>query len=230
MNFSTVGVMALAMLLAAQALAQKPAPDQTPPATVAAQPADRTIPAAAAEPAARSGELTKGAASVVEVLASLARFDQDGRNAAQKVGFELPQSAINDYLAYALRQRPRPGISSVKIALLPNNEVAAMVEIDFDAVQKWNSELLPPPLRPILSGKQTVRANISFSASNGSLTYTVKEMFAPDGKPIQKKVVDGLLQALGARQPESYVQGDPIPLPFGLKRVWTERQVLGGNT
>ena len=52
----------------------------------------------------------------------------------------------------------------------------------------------------------------------------------PDGKAMVGKVVSSLMQALGSRQPESIDPGKPSPLPFGLKRVWTEKQLLCGET
>jgi len=40
----------------------------------------------------------------------------------------------------------------------------------------------------------------------------------------------GVLQTLGSRQPENFNPDKPIPLPFGLKKVWTEKQLLCGET
>jgi hypothetical protein len=42
--------------------------------------------------------------------------------------------------------------------------------------------------------------------------------------------MSAVLQALGSRQPESYDTAKPIPLPFGLKRIWTGKQSIYGET
>jgi hypothetical protein len=39
-----------------------------------------------------------------------------------------------------------------------------------------------------------------------------------------------VLQALGSHQPESYDTAKPIPLPYGLKRIWTDKQLICGET
>ncbi|MBZ5623062.1 MAG: hypothetical protein LAQ69_30695 [Acidobacteriia bacterium] len=164
----------------------------------------------------------------MDLLASLAKFDQNGRNPSQKVGFELPESTVNAYLAYSLSLRPRPGIRSVKVALFPKNQVSIDVEIDFDAIQQWNSWMVPDALRAVLSGPKQIRLNAEFEADNGLLTVTWKDARSPTG--ILNNVLAGLLQSIGSHQPESYDTTKPLPLPFGLKRIWTEKQLIGGQT
>jgi hypothetical protein len=171
-----------------------------------------------------------GVALVEDLLGSLARFDQNGRDPAQKLGFEIPETAVNEYLAYALRNRPRPGISAITVTLLPRNEVAATITIDFDAVQKWNPEILPEPLRPLFTGKLALRMNTQVSSKDGSFTFVLKDVRRTDGTAIRNQVVTDVLRALGSRQPESYNPDGPMTLPFGLKRVWIEKQLLCGET
>ncbi len=189
------------------------------------------IPAPTAAPAADppTGEITQGAMQVADLLVSLARFDQNGR-VTQRIGFEIPERAVNEYLAYSLRNRPRPGISSIRVTLLPKNDIAATVEIDFSSVLQWNPEILPEPLRPLLSGKLTVQLNAHFESGNGTFNLTLKDAHGPDGKILENQIVSALMQAIGSHQPESYDAARPITLPFGLKRVWTDKQSLQGET
>jgi hypothetical protein len=210
----------------------------TPSATTPAVPA-ATIPAtpklgAAAAPvpviAPASGESTQGAMQITDLLASLARFDRDGRVAAQKIGFEIPERAVNEYLAYSLRNKPRPGISAITVSLLPKNDISAMIEIDFNSVTEWNPEILPEPLRPLLSGKRTIQLNAHFESKNGTFTFSLKDVHGPDGKLLVNKIMTDLIQSIGSRQPESYDAAKPLPLPFGLRRVWTEKQSVMGET
>ena len=43
--------------------------------------------------------------------------------------------------------------------------------------------------------------------------------------------MDGMVQVIGLHQPELYNIGQqPIPLPFGLQRLWCEKQLLNGET
>jgi hypothetical protein len=177
-----------------------------------------------------SGDSTQGAMQIADLLASLTRFDRDGRVSAQKIGFEVPERAINEYLAYSLRNRPRPGIGAIRVTLLPKNDISATIEIDFNAIKQWVPELLPEPLRPLLSGKQALQVNAHFESKGGTFTFTLKDVHGPDGKPLANKIMTDLLQSLGSHQPESYDAAKPISLPFGLKRVWTEKQAVGGET
>jgi hypothetical protein len=180
--------------------------------------------------APRSGESTQGAMQIVDLLASLARFDRDGRVAAQKIGFEIPEQAVNEYLAYSLRNRPRPGIGAITVTLLPNNDISAVIAMDFNSIQQWDPEILPEPLRPLLSGKRDIQVNAHFEARNGSFTFVLKDAHGPDGQPLANKTMTALLRSIGSRQPESYDTAKPIPLPFGLKRVWTAKQAVCGET
>ena len=167
---------------------------------------------------------------VQDILSSLAKYDQEGRPSKQKMGFEIPERALNEYLAWSLRNRPRPGVDSMKVVLLPKNQMSTEAEIDFDAIQKWNPEILPALLRPLLKGKQTMKADVEFESSGGSCSFKLRTTQGPDGKAIVNKIMETLLQALGSQQPESYDTAKPLPLPYGLKRIWTEKQLMCGET
>jgi hypothetical protein len=192
-------------------------------------PAPKVEKSAAAAPAA-SPEFSPGVNMIQDLLSSLGKFDQEGRPAGRKVGFEIPERALNEYLAYTLRNRPRPGITSMTVTLLPKNQISSDVEIDFDAVQKWNPGIFPEALRGFLTGKRTVHTEVKFEVKNGAISFDLKDATGPDGKAILNKVMTAVLQALGSRQPESYDTSKPIPLPFGLKRIWTDKQLICGET
>jgi len=167
---------------------------------------------------------------VVDMLATLSRFDQDGRAAGQKIGFQFPERAVNEYLAFALRSRPRPGISAITVKLLTRNDISATVDVDFSSVSQWNAELLPEALRSVLTGTRRLEVNGHFESSNGTIQFTLKDAHGPDGKALAAKIMNDLMQAIGSRQPEAYDAAKPLPLPFGLKRVWTDKQSLCGET
>jgi hypothetical protein len=226
-HFPTATLSALLVVLVAPsgASAQDPIaiPAESKRATAPASPAKMAA-------AASSGEATQGSMQILDLLASLARFDRNGRDPAQKLGFEIPERAVNEYLAYVLRTRPRPGISAITISLLPNNDVSGVVEIDFNTVKQWDPELLPEALRPLFSGRQTIKVNAHIESRNSTFTVVFKDVQGPDGKPLSNKLITDLLQTIGSRQPESYDTAKPMPLPFGLKRVWTGKQSVCGET
>jgi hypothetical protein len=190
-------------------------------------------PAQAPAQASAPAQPAKAASSdwmVRDVLSSLTRFDQDGRNPANKVSFELPEKAVNDYLVYALHEHPRPGISSMTVNLLPRNEIALSVELDFDAVPRSELQGVPELLRPMVTGKRTFKLNAGFDSSNGTIRFHVRDAKGPEGTAIPQKMLGEALRAIGSRQPESYDPEKPNPLPFGVQRVWTEKQLICGET
>src|ERR1051325_5303104 len=200
------------------------APCPPPPAT-----APKSAKTAAPAPPAAAPEFSPGVNMIQDLLSSLGKFDEDGRPAGRKVGFEIPERALNEYLAYTLRNRPRPGINSMTVTLLPKNQISSDLEIDFDAVQKWSPGIFPEALRGFLTGKRTVHTEVKFEVKNGAVSFDLKDSTGPDGKAIVNKVMTAVLQALGSRQPESYDTSKPIPLPFGLKRIWTDKQLICGE-
>jgi hypothetical protein len=205
-----------------------PAPASAPAvAPTASVPAPAIAPSV---PAAPTGEATQGVAQIQDLLDSLARYDKNGRAPEQKVGFEIPEKAVNEYLAYILHRNPRPGVASALVTLGSRNDVIAVVEMDFDAVQQWSPEIFPEPLRPVLRGRRAVRLNAQFEARNGEITFTVKEARLADGTSLASPVVASLLQALGQHQPEAYDTTKPIRLPFGLKRLWIDKRAVCGET
>ena len=168
---------------------------------------------------------------LLDLLASLWAYDRNGRSRqAQQISFEIPEGEINEYLAYSLLVVRRPGIERVSVELLPHNEIRAMAVIDFDAIGRWNPGTVPLRLQPALSGKREISLDAQFEAHDGILNFTLKAAQDREHKPIPKSVAESILRSLGAQQPEQYDTSEPIRLPFGLQRVWTESQMLCGNT
>ena len=220
-----IGVASLVTMLAVLSMA---AP-QTSPKPAAANILAKTP--ADALPAPLPGDKTAGVDQVLQVIGWLDRYDRDGRKAANKINFQLPESVVNEYLAYALRINPRPGVSSVTVKLLPNNQISSVVWIDFDAIAKWNSWVLPAPLRLLLNGKKAVRVDAQMDVRGGVFNYTLKSAYGPAGDAIAKKVMDDIVQVIGLHQRELYNIGQqPIVLPYGLQRLWCEKQILNGET
>jgi hypothetical protein len=185
---------------------------------------------AAAAAASAAADTTAGAKPVIDLLASLARFDQNGRDPSQKIGFELPERAVNDYVAYVLRTRPRPGLKGLRVTLQAHNQIVFEPEVDFATIAPWFSGAVPDALKAFLGGGQSVRLTVDFESRDGAVTLKWKDAVLPGSKAISASVFAAFLQTLGSRQPEAFDITKPIPLPFGLKRIWTEKQTLGGET
>jgi len=177
-----------------------------------------------------SGEVTPWVQQVIDLLDSLTKYDQGGRDPNHKMGFELPEKAVNEYLAYSLHKKPRPGLGAIAVTFLSQNEVSIAFEVDFDSLGQWTVSKIPDRLRPVLAGKPAMRMNVQFDASNGLLSTTFKGGVGPDGSPLPPGIALSLLQALELRQPESVDASKPIPLPYGLKRVWINKRSICGET
>ena len=197
------------------------------PAASPAKPAAAAIAAAISTPAA---ETTAAPKAVLDLISSLSKFDQEGRDPAHKLGFELPESSVNDYIAYVLRTRPRPGVHKLRVSLQPRNQIAFEVEVDFTAIAEWLSWTPPDALKSMLTGRQTVRLNLEFESRNGTVTLKWKDAFGPGNLPVPSAILNTVLQSLGAHQPEGFDTTKPIPLPYGLQRIWTDKQSVGGET
>jgi hypothetical protein len=204
-------------------------PVATPPA-----PAAPVAPAAVeAPPVVR----THGAERVLQVLGWLTQYEQNGRKAdQQKVSFDFSEQAVNEYLAYALQVTPRPGIASIKVSIHRGDQITSTIAIDFDSLLRWNRDLIPVQLRPLLTGTREIRIDAQIQADKGLLEFTVKNAAlldgtAPDGTAIANSLIDDMIHLISLHQPEVYDTSRSIPLPFGLQRIWTTNSMtLAGET
>lgn len=179
---------------------------------------------------APAGTVTEGVVQIKQLLEGLQAYDRNGRNAsAQSISFQLPESHINEYLAFACKTRPRPGIDGISVEILPNNRVSATVIVNFEAVAGWAATLLPDMLKT-LNGRQPIRAELEFQAHDGTLMFKISTVHLPGGGLLDLQVAGAVLQYLAAHQPENYDVSRPIPLPFGLRRIWTEDHMIAGET
>jgi len=145
-----------------------------------------------------------------------------------KVSFALTDSEINDYMRYALRTTPRPGLDSVTVKIFPHNYVSTYAVVDFDAVERWKPGTIPGILRPVLHGKQSIWVDYRFSAPASKITFSVEKAYY-DKLRLPAIFVEQMIHIVAARQPEHYDTSKPLSLPFGLRNVWTENQVVKGN-
>ncbi len=157
----------------------------------------------------------------------LALFDQlnQAQSAERPASFVLEESDLNEYLSYSLREAPRPGLESLRVKLFPYNYVSTLAVVDFDAIEKWRPGAVPALLRPALRGKKTVWTDFRFRAQQGRLTFTIEKAYFQNLR-LPPWLAERLLELVAAQQPEGYDASRPIPLPYGLRQVWTEPQRL----
>ena len=166
---------------------------------------------------------------VRDLLRSLWTYEGDGRpNASRQIGFQLPESAVNLYLASSLARSPRPMIESLQVQLLPGNRCIVEAKIDFDALDRNEPAIFSEAERKHLSGSKLVRAEFRFSVSAGALTF--------EPKPLKSEVtpskhqLQNMIGLIAAKQPEKIDAARKIPVPFGLRKLWTSNGVLHGET
>ena len=198
-------------------------------ARVANTPKSAMLPATP-EPAfspALPGEKTRGCDHVLAVLRDL----QDYANglSAQRVAFEFTEAEIDEYLAYSLRVKPRPGINRLAVRFFPDNEISVFAIIDFAGVRKWNEWLIPETLRSALNAPRLVQVDIKFQASGDFGTFKLKNVSGPADTVIPKTAMEWIIQAIAVHQPEWYDTTRAIPLPFRLQRISTANQSISGD-
>ena len=144
------------------------------------------------------------------------------------VAFKLSETEINDYMRYALKTTPRPGLDSVTIKFFPKDYISTFTRVDFDAVERWHPGTIPAVLRPILKGKKTIWVDCRIHTEDSKMTFTVEKARYED-MALPAFFVEKMIQIVAARQPEKYDTSKPLPLPFGLAKVSTEEHILQGH-
>jgi hypothetical protein len=166
---------------------------------------------------------------VRDVLQSLWAYDHAGRPAAsRRVGFELPETVVNLYLAATLPGKPRPMIDEMRLTMLPGDRCVVDAKVDFDALQKAAPKLFSASERQQFKGLKSVRAEFHFSVSSGFLSFEATPL--PSEVTPSQRLLPEVIRQIAASQPEKIDTQRRIPLPFGLRRLWTREGVLCGET
>jgi hypothetical protein len=180
------------------------------------------------------GVLQIGAADTPPPVATkfLSLFDElraaAGTGGRPHVAFQLSDAEINDYMRYALHTTPRPGLDSVTVKIFPQNYVSTLAVVDFDAVERWKPGTVPGMLRPVLNGKKTIWVDYRFRTDAGKITFSVEKAYYQNVR-LPAFVVQEMIKIVAARQPEHYDTSKALPLPFGLRKVWTSGHTVGGE-
>jgi hypothetical protein len=146
----------------------------------------------------------------------------------QLVTFLLSENEINEYLTYSLKTTPRPGVESISIKAFSNDYISTFTRLDFDALESWRPGTIPTALKPVLKGKKAIWIDFRVHAEDSKLTFTV-EKARYDDVPLPAVFVTKMIQIVAARQPEQYDTTRPMPIPFGLRKVWTAEHTIQGR-
>lgn len=146
----------------------------------------------------------------------------------QNVAFRFADAEINDYMRYSLRVTPRPGVQSVTVKVFPQNYISTYTVVDFDAVERWHPGTIPTLLKPVLSDKKSIWVDYRVNAQNYKVTFSVEKAYYQDIR-LPAFFVNKMIQIVAARQPEHYDTSKPLPIPFGLKQIWTSDHVIQGQ-
>jgi hypothetical protein len=144
------------------------------------------------------------------------------------VSFQLSADEINQYMNYALRTTPRPGVESVKVKIFAHNYISTFTVVDFDAVERARPGTVPSVLRPMLHGKKPIWVDCRFQTTGAAVGFSVEKAYY-DNIRLPAFFVEKMIQSVAARQPEKYDTSKPVPLPFGLRKLWTVDQIILGE-
>ena len=153
---------------------------------------------------------------------------QNAHGEHQNVAFRFSDAEINDYMRYSLQATPRPGLQSVSVKVFPQNYISTYTVVDFDAVERWHPGTIPTLLKPVLSGKKSIWVDYRINAQNYKVTFSVEKAYYQDVR-LPAFFVNKMIQIVAARQPEHYDTTKPMPIPFGLKQIWTSDHVIQGQ-
>ena len=153
---------------------------------------------------------------------------QKAHGGRQNVAFHLSDSEINEYLRYSLRATPRPGLESITIKAFPQNYISTYTVVDFDAVERWHPGTIPTLLKPVLNGKKSIWVDYRIQAQNYLVSFSVEKAYYQDIR-LPAFFVNKMIQIVAARQPEKYDTSKPMPIPFGLRQIWTSDHAIQGQ-
>lgn len=148
--------------------------------------------------------------------------------ARRHVSFALSDGEINDYMRYALRTTPRSGLDSSDRKSFPTTTFPPLRRSISMLSSAGGREPSPAVLRPILHSKQSIWVDYRFAAANSKVTFSVEKAYY-DKLRLPSFFVEKMIQIVAARQPEHYDTSKRLLLPFSLRNVWTENQVVKGN-
>jgi hypothetical protein len=192
------------------------------------------VTAGLAVPARAAAPTTAGTPPAV-VTKFLGLFDQlraaqaqKARGNRQHVSFQASDAEINEYMRYSLHAKPRPGLESATVKIFPANYISTFTVVDFDAVERWHPGTIPVLLRPVLSGRKSIWVDFRIQANDFKISFSVEKAYYQNIW-LPAFFVNRVIEMVAARQPEKYDTSKPMPIPFGLRQLWTSGHTIQGQ-
>jgi hypothetical protein len=149
-----------------------------------------------------------------------AETEQAAHRPVPHVESRFTDGEVNEYMVYALKTTPRPGVKSIHVQFADGNYIATTVMADLDALERWKPGTIPGALRWVLSGTKSLRVDLQFKQTADKLVgLSVEKAYYQDVR-IPALVVQEMMKTLAARQPEHF-DLNHLVLPMGLRRLWT---------
>jgi len=95
-------------------------------------------------------------------------------------------------------------------------------------VERWRPGTIPALLRPVLNGRKSIWVDFRIRAQDSRIGFSV-EKARYQNVWLPAFFVNKAIAIVAARQPEKYDTSKPIPIPFGLRQLWTSNHVLLGQ-
>jgi len=156
-----------------------------------------------------------------------AETERAAHRAVPHVETRFADGEVNEYMIYALKTTPRPGVKSIHVEFTDGNYIATTVMADLDALERWKPGTIPFALRWALSGIKSLRVDLRFRQTTDRLVSLSVEKAYYQNLRIPALVVEEMMKILAARQPEHYNMNH-LMLPMGLRRMWTTGHTIGG--
>jgi hypothetical protein len=156
-----------------------------------------------------------GVGVVKDLLAQLWDY-QNGKAGGQKhVGFDLPETLVNQYIAYLIDSQTRRGVKQATIKVASKNQVSVACRLDLRQIKAWDPSVIGEGSPLVGKDELAVNATVSVDITNGMAKISILSASDASGA-VDKAVIQQLFQVVASNQPEHFDLNKPIKLPFNL--------------
>ncbi|MBI3940936.1 MAG: hypothetical protein HY315_08880 [Acidobacteria bacterium] len=156
-------------------------------------------------------------AGVLQEFIVQADLRQQGKNPAEKE-VRLSEADLNAYMQEAVKTKARYGLTSIYIKLIGPNYIGATTTIDFGKVEVDDQSLAVRMIRSMLSGEKMIYVEGSVTSGEGKGQFKLEKAYLGSvWLPVY--FIEKVINYLGQRQNPPIDTSEPVPLPYGLKKV-----------
>ena len=157
-----------------------------------------------------------GVGVVKDLLTQLWDY-QNGKTGAQKhVGFDIPETLVNQYIAYLIDSQTRLGVKQATIKVASKNQVNVACGLDLRQIKAWDPSVIGEGSPLVGKDELPVNATVSVDIANGMAKISILSASDASGGTVGQAVIQQLFQVVASNQPEHFDLNKPIKLPFNL--------------